>query len=98
MTIFAFARLACLIGMATSVLAQTTKEDVLVRIDEKKVLYEDMALRIWSYAEVGYQETRSTALLQERLRAEGFTIEAGVAGMPTAFTATYTQGTGGPVI
>lgn len=98
MIITALARLTFAIGLVSSAVAQTTKEDVLVRIDETKGLYEDIALKIWSYAEVGYQETRSTALLQERLRAEGFTIEAGVAGMPTAFTATYTQGTGGPVI
>lgn len=93
---FRLLTLAC--AIVTSAIAQTTKEEVLVRIDETKGLYEDIALKIWSYAEVGYQETRSTALLQERLKAEGFTIEAGVAGMPTAFVANYTQGAGGPVI
>ncbi|GAB1489685.1 M20 family metallopeptidase [Opitutaceae bacterium] len=98
MSISLLSRMAVVLGLASSAIAQTTKEEVLVRIDETKGLYEDIALKIWSYAEVGYQETRSTALLQERLRAEGFTIEAGVAGMPTAFIANYTQGTGGPVI
>jgi aminobenzoyl-glutamate utilization protein B len=55
-----------------------------------------VAQQIWELAEVGYQETRSSALLQEELRAAGFRVEAGVAGMPTAFVATY--GEGRPVI
>ncbi|MEE4107977.1 MAG: hypothetical protein V2I24_01435, partial [Halieaceae bacterium] len=54
------------------------------------------ARTIWEYAEVGYQETRSSALLQEQLAEAGFTVEAGVADIPTAFVATY--GSGGPVL
>jgi aminobenzoyl-glutamate utilization protein B len=57
----------------------------------------DVALKIWAAPELGYQETKTTALLQEELRNAGFAIEAGVAGMPTAFVAR--AGTsGGPVI
>ncbi len=56
----------------------------------------DAALQIWEFAEPGYQETRSSALLCERLEAEGFRIERGVAEIPTAFTATF--GEGKPVI
>ncbi|MGB3721866.1 MAG: amidohydrolase [Pacificimonas sp.] len=52
---------------------------------------------IWKLAELGYKETRSSALLQERLKDAGFAIVAGVADAPTAFTATYTTGDG-PVI
>jgi len=40
------------------------------------------ARTIWEYAEVGYQETRSSALLQEQLAAAGFAVEAGVADIP----------------
>jgi aminobenzoyl-glutamate utilization protein B len=61
--------------------------------------YEDtakMARTIWEYAEVGYQETRSSALLQDSLSSDGFAVQAGVASIPTAFVATY--GNGGPVI
>ena len=56
----------------------------------------DIARTIWEFAEVGYQETQSSTLLQESLSAEGFTIETGVANLPTAFVANY--GDGGPVI
>lgn len=51
---------------------------------------------IWSYAELGMQEFKSSALLASTLEAEGFKIERGVAGMPTAFVASY--GSGKPVI
>ena len=51
---------------------------------------------IWNYAEVGYQEERSSALLQSKLQAAGFDVESGVAGMPTAFIASWGEGT--PVI
>lgn len=51
---------------------------------------------IYSYAEIGFQETKTIALVTKELRAAGFTVETGVAGMPTAYRATY--GSGGPVI
>lgn len=54
------------------------------------------ARTLWEYAEVGYQETRSSELLQRMLAAEGFDIETGVADIPTAFVASY--GKGEPVI
>lgn len=55
------------------------------------------ALAIWEFAEVGYQETQSSALLQQDLTAAGFTITAGIAGQPTAFVASFKNGKG-PVI
>ncbi|MGD9799602.1 MAG: amidohydrolase [Parvularculaceae bacterium] len=56
----------------------------------------DLASKIWGYAEVGYKEEQSSALLQDALKAEGFSIKNGVAGIPTAFVAEW--GTNGPVI
>jgi len=58
--------------------------------------YKTKALQIWAYAEVGYKEYKSTALLQQTLKHNGFTVVAGVAEIPTAFVATY--GSGKPVI
>ena len=69
---------------------------VLASIDAKAGVYNDVAMKIWSFAEVGYQETQSSALLQEQLRSAGFAVEAGVAEIPTAFVATW--GSGKPVI
>ena len=56
----------------------------------------EVARAIWGWAEVGYQERQSSALLQGELKAAGFEVQAGVAGMPTAFVASI--GSGGPVI
>ena len=58
--------------------------------------YKDIALQIWNYAEVGYKEVKSSALLQKTLSDNGFDVKAGVAGIPTAFVARY--GSGKPVI
>jgi aminobenzoyl-glutamate utilization protein B len=58
--------------------------------------YKKIALLIWDYAEVGYKEVKSSALLQKTLSDNGFTVKAGVADIPTAFVASY--GSGSPVI
>lgn len=58
----------------------------------------DLAKKIWSYAELAYEETRSAAALIEALEQEGFTIEKGIAGIPTAFTAVFKSGSGKPVV
>lgn len=52
--------------------------------------------KIWSFAELGLQEFKSSALLINTLEKEGFIVEKGLAGMPTCFVATY--GSGKPVI
>lgn len=85
-----------LIFVAGFVMAQKTKQEVLKSIDSKNDQYSDIAHRIWEFAEVGYQEVKSSELLQETLAQAGFKIEKGVAGIPTAFVATY--GSGKPVI
>ena len=58
----------------------------------------DLAKKIWSYAELAYEETQSAAALIEALEQEGFTIEKGIAGIPTAFTAVFKSGSGKPVV
>jgi aminobenzoyl-glutamate utilization protein B len=51
---------------------------------------------IWEFAEVGLEEHRSSALLQSKLKSAGFEVKADIAGMPTAFVASF--GSGKPVI
>lgn len=72
------------------------KNETATTIQSGYDAYKKIALSIWDYAELGYKENKSSALLQSTLKDNGFTVEAGVAGMPTAFVATY--GTGSPVI
>ncbi len=70
---------------------------LIASVDAYAPRISEVALKIWASPELGYQETKTTALLQDELRNAGFAIEAGVAGIPTAFVAR--AGTsGGPVI
>lgn len=73
----------------TAAQGEKEKGAIIREIDEKSAYYADIAQKIWDYAEVGYLEFKSSELLQETLRKEGFEIEKGVAGIPTAFVATY---------
>ncbi len=72
------------------------QEAQMAGIDARRDHYAGVARQIWEWAEVGYQEEQSAELLKRELHAAGFSIESGVAGMPTAFVATY--GSGGPII
>ena len=65
-------------------------------IEARRDHYGGVARQIWEWAEVGYQEAQSSELLKTELEAAGFSIESDIAGMPTAFVASY--GSGGPVI
>ena len=76
--------------------AQNKQEKIISELDKSAAKYGEIAHKIWSFAEMGYQEEQSVALLQKTLKEEGFTIEDGVAGMPTAFIASY--GSGKPII
>jgi aminobenzoyl-glutamate utilization protein B len=76
--------------------AQDPKSQLASSIDARSSAYTAVAGQIWSFAELGYQERKSSALLQQELRSAGFTVQAGVADIPTAFVATY--GSGKPVI
>lgn len=79
-----------------SLWAQSARERIVKELTQKEEAYGEAAKTIWNYAEVGYQEEKSSALLEEMLSKEGFKIQKGVAGIPTAFVATY--GEGQPVI
>ncbi len=76
--------------------AQSGHDAVVAHVEANAADYAAVAQQIWDLAEVGYQETESSALLQEQLARAGFEIEDGVAGMPTAFVASW--GEGSPVI
>ncbi|CAN7509833.1 amidohydrolase [Caulobacter sp. LjRoot300] len=78
-------------------LTDADRTQILKTVDADAPQISDAALKIWGFAEVGYQETKSSALLQEQLKAGGFEVQAGVAGMPTAFIASFKNGSG-PVI
>lgn len=85
------------VGMqSASPVEAEVREDLVAGIDARYDEHQAIALKIWDLAELGYLETESSALLQAELSAQGFRVEAGVAGIPTAFVAE--AGSGQPVI
>lgn len=76
--------------------AQSEERKIIENLDKKSDSYAEIAHQIWEWAEMGYLEVKSSALLQKTLEAEGFSIKKGVADIPTAFIAEY--GSGSPVI
>lgn len=65
-------------------------------IEKNKERIVEISDLIWEYAELGLQEYKSSKLLADELEKNGFKVERGVAGMPTAFVAEW--GSGRPVI
>ena len=72
------------------------KQAAVAAIDAKADLIRQVADQIWSYAELSLQEEQSAALYCRVLEQEGFRVERGICGIPTAFSASY--GTGRPYI
>jgi len=76
--------------------ALQAREDVVSWLEEHAPEFFPYAEAIWRLAELGCEERRSASLLSGLLRNNGFAIETGPAGMPTAFLAAW--GRGRPVI
>ena len=73
------------------------QDSILASVETAGPQLDDAALKIWGFAEMGYLETQSSALLQQRLTDAGFTVTPGIAGEPTAFVASFRNGDG-PVV
>ncbi len=72
------------------------KQAGLEEVENLSPQINELCQTLWDYSETALLETKSTQLLIEVLEKEGFSIEKNVAGMPTAFVATF--GSGAPVI
>jgi aminobenzoyl-glutamate utilization protein B len=72
------------------------KEEAVASIDRQRGDLINLSNQIWAFAETALRETRSSKVLADYAEKQGFKVERGVAGMPTAFTATY--GSGRPII
>ena len=71
-------------------------KEISEKIEDKKEYYAEISDKIWEYAEPRFQEYKSSELLQQTLKKEGFSIKSNLAGEETAFIAEY--GSGKPVI
>ena len=72
------------------------KKALLKSVEKHKIELFKISDEIWSLAETAFEETKSAEILAGYAEKQGFKVERGVAGMPTAFVATY--GSGSPVI
>ncbi|TDQ37719.1 M20 family metallopeptidase [Aureibacillus halotolerans] len=70
--------------------------ELITLVDAKKETLEHAAKTIWEFAELRFEETKSSKLLSQLLEQEGFHVDYGVAELSTAFVASY--GSGAPVI
>lgn len=74
------------------------KAEALVLVEGSAKQVQEMVDMLFSFQELGFQEFESTKYLTGILEKEGFKIERGVAGIPTAWTARWSQGSGKPEI
>ena len=72
------------------------KQQAIAAIDQRKDQAQQINDMLFSFAELGFQEEESLKYLTNILEKEGFTVQKGIAGMPTAWIATW--GSGKPVI
>ena len=92
----AAAALLVLPALAGAQRPSPAKQAVAAEVDRLSGEIGRMSMTLWTYSETALKETKSAAFLADLAEKEGFTVERGVAGMPTAFVATW--GSGSPVI
>jgi len=68
------------------------KEEAVASIESHKTELTNISDQIWRFAETALRETRSSKVLADYAEKQGFEVKRGVAGMPTAFIASYGQG------
>jgi aminobenzoyl-glutamate utilization protein B len=75
---------------------QNTKAEAIASIERRRSELVSLADQVWGFAETALRETRSAKVLADYAEQQGFKVGRGVAGMPTAFVASY--GEGRPII
>ncbi len=72
------------------------KQQAATEIDKLQTLTQQMVDQIFSFSELGFQEFETSRYVTDILEKNGFQVDRGIAGIPTAWVATY--GSGKPVI
>ncbi len=91
-----FALLALVVSLPASATDIKKKEEAVALIEKRKAEMIKLSDQIWAFAETALREHKSSKALADYAEQQGFKVERGVAGMPTAFIASYGQGS--PVI
>lgn len=88
--------LFCIVNLTYSQKISKNKKAVMASVEAHKAELIALSDQIWAAAEIAFKENESSKLLADYAEKQGFKVERGVAGMPTAFVATF--GSGSPVI
>ena len=78
-----------LVGRASDI---KKKQEAVASIEKHRAELIALSDQIWGYAETALRETRSSKVLADYAEQQGFEVKRGVAGLPTAFVASYGQG------
>jgi aminobenzoyl-glutamate utilization protein B len=99
---FLLSALTCISGIAQKTRPVSTtkpeawKQEVIKAVDTKYKMAQEMVDMVFSFSELGFHETETSAYLTSILEKNGFTIERGISGIPTAWLAKW--GSGKPLI
>ncbi len=88
--------LVLLLGTGAWQGTEPLKDQVIQSVEAQESQLIEMSDQIWAFAETALEESQSAKVLADYAEAQGFTVERGVAEMPTAFVASY--GSGRPII
>src|SRR5512140_1163702 len=86
-----------LLSAVTDTWEGETRMNIPDWIESNQKTFTDLSDAVWGFAELGYKEVQSAELLEQALERQGFAVEKGIAGIPTAFVASYSKGQG-PVV
>jgi aminobenzoyl-glutamate utilization protein B len=74
----------------------SNKAAIIQSVEKHQAELIELSNQIWAFAETAFEEAQSSKVLSDYAARQGFKVETGVAGMPTAFIASY--GSGKPII
>ena len=77
---------------------KTLKSQSVEEVEARAKLAQEINDSLFSFSELAFQEHETAKYLTDILEREGFAIQRNVAGLPTGWVASWTNGTGGPVI
>ena len=95
---------ACILACGTAAPAiaaspvRTLKSESVVAVEARTKLAQEINDSVFSFSELAFQEYETSKYLTDILEKEGFTVQRGIAGLPTGWVARWTNGSGGPVI
>ncbi len=90
-------KLTALLLLSSALFAQTPnleqlKKEAIAGVEARQKMVQEIVDSVFSFGELGFQEVETSKYLTGILEKNGFTVQRGVAGMPTAWIATYGQG------